>query len=153
MFNHTPHNYICPICLGIKGIENEHTLLKKTDLVYRDDSISIFVNSFFIKGNEGHIIIVPNSHYEHIYDLPTPIAHRIIEYAKKYSIMIKKAYNCQGVTLQQNNEPAGDQHAYHFHLHVFPRYTNDSFFKNAKNKINTTHEERAYYVNKLKSSV
>ncbi|MCX6732559.1 MAG: HIT family protein [Candidatus Roizmanbacteria bacterium] len=153
MFNHSPHDYICPICLGVKGIENKNTLLKKTDLIYGDDYISIFVNSFFIKGNEGHIIIVPNSHYEHIYDLPEKIAHHIIDNTKKYSIAMKKAYNCKGITLQQNNEPAGGQHAFHFHLHIFPRYTNDSFFKNVKSKIDTTQEERTLYVNKFKSFV
>lgn len=151
MFNHSPSGYICPICLGVKGTENKHTLLKNSDRVYSDEYISIFVNSFFIKGNEGHIIIVPNDHYEHIYDLPENIAHRIIDYTKKYSLVIKKAYNCQGVTIQQNNEPAGGQHAYHFHLHIFPRYTKDSFFKNVKNKIHTSQEERLLYVNKLKS--
>lgn len=150
MFNHGFQNYICPICLGVQRIENEHTLLKKTDIVYQDTSLTVFINSFFIKGNEGHLIIVPNVHYEHIYDLSEQIGHNIIDAAKKYSITMKKSYNCDGVTLQQNNEPAGGQHAFHFHLHLFPRYTNDSFFKNIKNKINATPEERALYVNKLK---
>lgn len=150
MFNHSPQNYICPICLGVQRIENEHTLLKKTDIVYQDTSLTVFINSFFIKGNEGHLIIVPNVHYEHIYDLPEQIGHNIIDAAKEYSIIMKKSYNCDGVTLQQNNEPAGGQHAFHFHLHLFPRYTNDAFFKNIKNKINTTPKERALYVNKLK---
>lgn len=151
MFNHAPENYICPICLGINGIENEHTLLKKTDLIYRNDSISIFINSFFIKGNEGHIIIVPNMHYEHIYDMPKKVSHDVMDAAHHYSLIVKKAYGCDGITLQQNNEPAGGQHAFHFHLHLFPRYTNDSFFKNVKNKIQTTQDERKIWIKKIKN--
>ncbi|MFZ2206670.1 MAG: HIT domain-containing protein [Microgenomates group bacterium] len=149
MYNHSSKEYICPICLGVKGIENENTLLRKTDLISKDDSVSVFMNSFFIKGNEGHIIIVPNIHLEHLYDLPTDVGHDIIDCAKKYAIILKQAYKCDGITIQQNNEPAGGQHAFHYHLHIFPRYINDSFYQNIKNKMNTTSEERSKYVKKI----
>lgn len=149
MYNHSSKEYICPICLGVKGIENENTLLRKTDLISKDDSVSVFMNSFFIKGNEGHIIIVPNMHFEHLYDLPTDTGHVIMDCAKKYAIILKQAYKCDGITIQQNNEPAGGQHAFHYHLHIFPRYINDSFYQNIKNKMNTTSEERAEYVRKI----
>ena len=55
-----PKNYKCPICLGVKGIESEDTLLKKSDLVYKDDLVSVFINSFWIKTVEAHVIVVPN---------------------------------------------------------------------------------------------
>lgn len=48
MYNHAPENYKCPICLSVKGIENEDTLLKQADLVYKDDLVSVFINSFWI---------------------------------------------------------------------------------------------------------
>lgn len=149
MYNHSSKEYVCPICLGVRGTENENTLLRKTDLIFKDDNVSVFMNSFFIKGNEGHIIIVPNMHFEHFYDLPKDIGHSIIDCAKQYAIILKQAYKCDGVTIQQNNEPAGGQHAFHYHLHVFPRYISDSFYQNIKNKMNTTSEERAEYVRKI----
>ncbi len=149
MYNHSSKAYICPICLGIQGVENENTLLRKIDLIYRDDIVSVFMNSFFIKGNEGHIIIVPNKHFEHLYDLPVDVGHAIMDCAKRYAIILKQAYKCDGITIQQNNEPAGGQHAFHFHLHIFPRYINDSFYLNMKNKIKTTPEERINYVKKI----
>jgi histidine triad (HIT) family protein len=40
---------------------------------------------------------------------------------------MKEAYQCDGITTRQNNEPAGDQHAFHFHFHLFPRYTDDGY--------------------------
>lgn len=151
MYNHSSKEYICPICLGIQGVENENTLLRKIDLIYRDDIVSVFMNSFFIKGNEGHIIIVPNKHFEHLYDLPTNVGHSIIDCAKRYAIILKQAYKCDGITIQQNNEPAGGQHAFHYHLHLFPRYKDDLFFQNVKDKIQTTQEERAVWVQKLRN--
>lgn len=127
MKSNAPKNYICPICLGNNGIENKETLLKQDDLVYKDDLASVWINSFWIGQNEGHVIVVPNQHFETIYDLPRSVGHRVFEIAKKVSIAIKEVYKCDGITLRQNNEPAGDQHAFHYHLHIFPRYTNDNF--------------------------
>ena len=63
MYNHAPENYHCPICLGIEGVENEHTMLMKEDLIFRDELTSVYLNSFFINGNEGHVIVVPNKHF------------------------------------------------------------------------------------------
>jgi len=31
MKSNAPKNYVCPICLGNQGIENEDTLLKQTN--------------------------------------------------------------------------------------------------------------------------
>lgn len=150
MFNHAPHEYACPICLGIVGVEDERTLLRKTDLLYSDDLVSVFMNSFFIRGNEGHIIIVPNAHVEHLYDLPESIGHAVMDSAKRFATIMKNAYACDGILLQQHNEPAGGQHAFHFHLHVIPRYDKDNFFAEAKSKIQTTPDERATFINALK---
>ena len=70
MKSHAPKNYKCPICLGVKGVENDDTLLKQADLIFRDNLVSVFINSFWIPTREGHVIVVPNEHYENIFDLP-----------------------------------------------------------------------------------
>ena len=151
MHNRAGINYICPICLGVGGIENNDTLLKQDDLVYRDDLVSVWINSFWIGRNEGHLIIVPNIHYKNIYDLPSEVGHRISDVSQKMSIALKEAYQCDGVTLRQNNEPAGDQHAFHYHLHVFPRYENDEFNQRLAEKSRLSDpSERIPYVQKLK---
>lgn len=142
--------YICPICLGNQGIENEHTMLLQQDLVHRTDLISIWMNSFWIEGNEGHLIVVPNEHFENLYTLPTNIGTAIFEASKQAAAALKNAYKCDGITLRQNNEPAGDQHAMHYHLHVFPRYEGDLFNENVlQEKRVAGVEERLERVEKL----
>lgn len=153
MYNHAPKNYICPICLGIDGIESKNTLIKQSDIVYKDDLVTALINSFFIKNNPGHIIIVPNKHFENIYDLPLKYSQRIFEVAQKLAIIIKKTYKCDGITTLQNNEPAGNQHAFHYHLHIFPRYINDDLHQNMMNKKSTTQEERKIYADKIKNNL
>ncbi len=149
-----PKNYKCPICLGVDGVENEDTLLKQADLVYRDKAVSVFINSFWIPTCEGHVIVVPNEHHENLYDLPKKLNNHIYEIVQKMAIAMKKAYKCDGITTRQNNEPAGDQHAFHFHHHVFPRYDGDSFNLNlTKKSVLSDTSKRLKYVAKLRKEL
>ncbi len=151
MNTRAPKDYICPICIGNQGIENDDTLLKQADLIFRDDLVSVWMNSFWIRGNEGHVIIVPNEHFENVYSVPDVVGHRIFEISKVMSKTLKAAYSCDGITLRQNNEPAGDQHALHYHLHVFPRYDNDTFNQELTRKSYVSDpEKRRAFVDKIK---
>lgn len=151
MTSRAPKGYKCPICIGLKGIENEDTLLKQADVVYKDNLVTVYINSFWIPTCEGHVIIVPNKHLENIYDLPDKYGSRIFVVAKKIAIAMRKAYKCDGITTRQNNEPAGNQHAFHFHFHIFPRYDGDSFNINlTKKSILSNPEDRIKYARKLK---
>lgn len=105
MYHHASDDYVCPICLGVEGMENESTLIRQPDIVYRDDKIMAFVASYFIQTCEGHLIVVPNKHYENMYDLPDEIGAQIFAVARKMALVMKKAYGCEGVTTLQNNEP------------------------------------------------
>jgi histidine triad (HIT) family protein len=145
-----PENYVCPICLGIQESDNEATLMRSTDIVYKDDLVTGFINSFFVGNNPGHVIVVPNQHYENLYTLPSQEGYRLFDVAKKVALAMKEVYQCDGVTTRQNNEPAGDQHAFHFHFHIFPRYDDDGF--NAvqpADKRLADPSERADYARKL----
>jgi len=153
MYNHAPTGYICPICIAVKGQESENTLIAQRDIVYKDDLVTAFISSFFIGMNLGHIVIVPNEHFENIYDVPHNYSSRIAEVAQKMAIALKRAYSAEGITTLQNNEPAGNQHAFHYHSHVFPRYVNDDLHNNMLDKKLTTPEERSPYVEKIKKEL
>ena len=153
MYNHATPEYKCPICIAINGVENEDTLIRQSDIVYKDDLVTAFISSFFIGNNPGHVIIVPNIHFENIYDLPSLHSARIAEVAQKIAITIKNTYSADGITTLQNNEPAGGQHAFHYHFHVFPRYEGDALHKNMMDKKSTTQEERKSYAEKIKSQL
>lgn len=154
MYNHAPADYICPICLGVQGVENEHTLLMQADRVLRDDVVSAFINSFWVGRNEGHVIVVPNNHYEHLYELPDDVAMHIMVVAKRVALALKAAYGCDGITVRQNNEPASEQHAFHYHLHLFPRYDRDDFNQRAIERARLSDpQERLKYAEKLRAAL
>lgn len=145
MFNHAPENYKCPICLAVNGTENEDTMIKQDDIIYRNKYVMVLINSKFVDSNPGHIIVVPLKHFENIYDLPNEELEEILKTAKIVAIALKEVRNCDGVMLEQNNEPASGQHAFHFHLHLFPRFSNDYLHEHMNEFRVSTPEERKPY--------
>lgn len=153
MHNHAPKEYSCPVCLGIKGEVSDKTLLLPQDIVYKDELCTVFINSFWMKNNPGHVIVVPNKHFENIYDLPDELGAHIYSVARKIAIKMKEVYACAGITLLQNNEPAGGQHAFHYHLHVFPRYDGDDLHKYMDAKQLTDPAKRLDFATKLRANL
>lgn len=151
MYNHAPQDYICPLCVAIEGKENEHTLVRQSDIVYKDDIIMIFINSRRWPNNPGGVLIVPNQHFENLYDMPEDILSRIYLMTKKVALALKETYKCDGTSIRQHNEPAGNQDAWHFHVHVMPRYTNDQLYQLNDQKSWTKPEERKPFADKLRN--
>ena len=147
MYNHSPENYICPFCLIAEGIENDHVITRQKDIVYKDDFVTAFIGAGKWKNNPGNIIIIPNKHFENIYDLPDEYSHKIHDCEKQIALAFKAVYKCDGVSSRQHNEPAGNQDVWHYHLHVFPRYKNDNLYTTERELY--TPEERAEYAKKL----
>ena len=150
MFNNAPEDYRCPICAAIQGREDEDTWIKQVDIFYRDDLVMGLITSKFVKGNEGHVLIVPLRHFENIYDMPPECGARVFEVAKRVAIALKTMRECDGVTVMQNNEPAGDQHAFHYHMHVVPRFSGDRFHENLMSDRKSEPEERIPYADDLR---
>lgn len=150
MYNHQPEKYTCPLCQIAKG-ERTDKGNQEESVVYRDKFITIFIAGKWWKSNPGHVIIIPNEHIENIYDIPEEIGHKIFDFSKKIAIAFKETYNCDGVSMRQHNEPAGNQDVWHYHLHVFPRYTGDNLYLNHKDTYWPTQEEKQPYVDKLKN--
>jgi histidine triad (HIT) family protein len=90
MSNHAQKDYQCPICLGVQGVENELTLIKQSDFIHKGKNISAFINSFYIKNNKGHVVVVPNTHFENIFDIPLEALTEIMEMVKKNNYCIQK---------------------------------------------------------------
>ena len=152
MYSHEPENYICPLCQIARG---EKTALgdQEPTVVFRDELVTAFVAGKWWRSNPGHVIIVPNKHIENIYDLDEETGHRISDISKKVAIGLKKAYECEGVSTRQHNEPAGNQDVWHYHLHVYPRYENDNLYLNHKDTFWPTLEEKLPYAEKIKKQL
>ena len=151
MQSHQPAGYRCPFCRVAAGQDVEANGTRQSDVVYRDEVVTAFVNASFWPANPGPVVVVPNAHYEHVYDIPDDILVAVQVVGKRIALAMKAAYGCDGTSFRQHNEPAGSQDVWHYHLHVFPRYTGDELYLTRKRKAPPA--ERAPYAERLRSAV
>lgn len=152
MYNHAPENYECPLCLLGKGEFRLPLVVVGDDVIYKNEFVTAFVSSRWWPNNKGHVIVIPNIHFENLYDIEKSYLHEVNNVAQQMALLIKKAYNCDGITVRQHNEPAGSQDVWHYHMHVIPRYKDDNFYKTdaIPGWIDAT--DRKFYSDKLKKA-
>jgi histidine triad (HIT) family protein len=148
MFNHAPDGYQCPFCLVVGGGEDE--LTKQRDIVLWTERAMAFVASRWWPNNRGHVLVVPTEHHENLYDLPAIYGHAVHDVVREVAIGMKRTYHCDGVSTRQHNEPAGYQDAWHYHVHVFPRYDGDELYNTRHLPEPATAEEREPYALRLR---
>ncbi|TFB25088.1 HIT domain-containing protein [Filobacillus milosensis] len=148
-YSHKPEGYECPFCRVVSGVERPNKGTKQRDIIYQNEYITVFIASKWWPNNKGHVLVVPNEHYENIYELPADIAAEIHRGAQLVAFAMKDTYECDGISTRQHNEPAGNQDVWHYHLHVYPRYDNDCLY-HTKGSF-TDPEERIFYAEKLRS--
>lgn len=76
---------------------------------------------------------------------------RVYATAKIAATTIRDSYGCDGTSMRQHNEPGGDQHIWHFHVHVFPRYERDRLYLDHEHQRWPAPAERAPYAERLRA--
>jgi len=89
--------------------------------IYEDDDFRVFLDINPI--TNGHVLMVPKTHYDNMFELPEDMIPKIYETAKKVNDILKEKLNIEGLTLIQNNGLGQD--VKHYHLHLVPRYAHD----------------------------
>ena len=92
--------------------------------IFRDEQV--FAIMSLDQPNPYKVLVVPRSHIENIYDLSAEDAAHIFQATVKIARAIRAASGCDGLNLVQSNGRAGQQDVFHFHLHLVPRFDNDS---------------------------
>jgi len=87
--------------------------------VYEDDRALVFLD--IMPRVPGHALVIPKAPARNILDVaPDDLAH-VMTIAQKIARAGMKAFDAEGVTVQQFSEPAGGQVVFHLHVHVMPR--------------------------------
>lgn len=76
--------------------------------------------------SKGHALILPKKHYANLFEMDDEMVAKALVVAKKLGAKMQKALNCQGLNVLQNNGEAAGQTVFHFHMHLIPRYENDT---------------------------
>jgi histidine triad (HIT) family protein len=74
----------------------------------------------------GHALVVPKRHSRNIYDIEHEDLAAAADAAQRLALRMRDRLACEGINVLQSSEPAAMQTVFHYHVHVIPRYHDDS---------------------------
>jgi histidine triad (HIT) family protein len=107
----------CPFCDIVAGHRGD-------ELLYADDTVAAFLCN--PPATSGHTLIVPRAHRADVWEIEPPELSAATELARRLSAVMRERLGAIGVNLRQNSGERSGQDVFHFHLHVVPRYENDT---------------------------
>ncbi len=155
MYNHAPPGYACPFCQIIGKTRQVEDAAQESEVIYRSSMVTAFLAIHRRPKNPVNVLVVPNAHFENIYDLPLDYARPIHQLIRAMALSLKVVYRCDGISTRQHNEPAGNQDVWHYHVHVTPRFANDEFYKShwvdfpEVERLDNAHRLRTYFYTHL----
>lgn len=87
--------------------------------VYEDDKVIAFLD--IMPRAPGHTLVIPKHPARNLLDVPAEELAHVMRIAQMVANAGMKAFDADGITVQQFNEPAGGQVVFHLHVHVIPR--------------------------------
>ena len=90
----------------------------------RDETFA-FVNPRQLQ--EGAALVIPTRHAPTLFDLTEAEAVAVMQCVVRVARALQSAFQPDGLQLLQNNGVAGAQSVPHFHMHIVPRYRDDSW--------------------------
>ena len=73
--------------------------------------------------SRGHMLVMPKKHFQFLSQMPNELIYEIFSFAKTISIIIIKAMNAQGITI--NIVQGIEQNVPHISVNIIPRYKDD----------------------------
>ncbi|HEY84271.1 MAG TPA: DUF4269 domain-containing protein [Chloroflexi bacterium] len=107
----------CVFCRIARG-ESE------ASLVYANAFTLAFMNRR--QANRGHVLVIPRRHVQTIFDLDDGLAAELAKTVVKVSRALKEALQVSDLSVWQSNGAAAFQEIPHLHIHLLPRYADDS---------------------------
>ncbi|TCD13221.1 HIT family protein [Oricola cellulosilytica] len=88
--------------------------------LYEDEHTFAFMD--IMPRGDGHCLVIPKAQARNILDVDAQTLSRLMVTVQRIARGVMKAFDADGVTVQQFNEPAGGQVVFHLHVHVIPRF-------------------------------
>jgi histidine triad (HIT) family protein len=88
--------------------------------IYETDRVLAFMD--IMPRGEGHALVIPKVKARNILDVEPEDLADLMKAVQVVAKASKRAFNADGVTIQQFNEGAGGQIVFHLHVHIIPRF-------------------------------
>lgn len=107
-------------CIFCKIVEGE--IPSRT--IYEDEDFKVILD--ISPASKGHVVIILKSHERNLFELSDEYASKIMIVAKKVGSALMKVLQCNGLNVLQNNGEEAGQSVFHYHMHLIPRYKEDT---------------------------
>jgi histidine triad (HIT) family protein len=87
--------------------------------VYEDEHTLAFMD--IMPRTDGHTLVIPKNPSRNVLDIDPEDLCRVMRTVQKIARAVRRAFDAEGVLIQQFNEPAAGQEVFHTHFHVLPR--------------------------------
>jgi histidine triad (HIT) family protein len=88
--------------------------------VYEDEHTLAFMD--VMPQADGHTLVIPKKPSRNLLDAEPAVLGALMATVQKVARAVRKAFNAEGVLIQQFNEAAAGQSVFHLHFHVLPRH-------------------------------
>jgi histidine triad (HIT) family protein len=126
---------------------------KKTSAahVFESDGFIAFMDKYPI--NTGHTLVLPKEHYQTISDMPLKDVGKLFSLSSHIAKAVIRAVSAEGFTLGQNNGEAANQIVPHVHVHIVPRFDNDSEKGRWPSRKTSSVQELSEIANKIRGLI
>ena len=88
--------------------------------VYEDDVALAFMD--IMPRADGHALVIPKNPSRNVLDIEPRDLNAVLATTQKIARAALKAFDAEGILIQQYNEAASGQTVFHTHFHVIPRW-------------------------------
>ena len=148
---HEPVGYACPFCQLQRGEVDEHN--RPEDVVAVTERAYARIAPKWWPDNPGSVLVVPRTHVENLYAIGPEDGHAVWDLTRAVASAVRRTFACDGVSIRQHNEPAGDQEVWHMHVHVLPRRARDDLYVRHHEAAWVTPAERRPYAVLLRQAL
>lgn len=86
--------------------------------IYEDDTVKVLLD--INPHSNGHLLIVPRTHFKDIEDIDLETLKHINQISKKMYVLLQERLHFDGLKIVQNNGISQD--IKHYHIHMIPVY-------------------------------
>ena len=107
-------------CIFCEIIQGERTSVN----IFETKNILSFMDKYPI--NRGHLLVIPKQHYDFLTDMSDDEVSELFKIVNLLSKSLWKSVAADGISIGQSNGIAASQDIFHVHVHIIPRFVNDS---------------------------
>src|SRR5436305_2781148 len=116
--------------------------------IYQDENFLVLMDKYPI--NVGHTLVIPKLHYNNLLLMPPREVGRLYYVVAIIAESVVSCVNAAGFNVGQNNGRAANQIVPHVHVHIIPRFNDDSTNGRWPMRRVTSHEELSKIANEIK---